>query len=261
MNMFEIIDKISGMVPLYLLVFGRISAMAVTLPIIGFGSVPLRVRVFFSFLLTLVIAPGLAETFTAVYSTFLPLALDMLREIMLGLFIGFGARLIFEGFSVAGAFIGLQMGMAIMNVFDPSSESQQPIISSFWLLIIITFFLVTNSHYFLIAAIFENFNLIHLSSCTFNPAAGRAFMNGGVILYELALKFAAPTMVFLLTVDVAIAFMARVMPQLNIFFISLPLKIGAGIFLLIISLRIFQGLFSYVYDELEVFVATIIRSV
>lgn len=80
-------------------------------------------------------------------------------------------------------------------------------------------------------------------------------------MYELALKFAAPTMVFLLTVDVAIAFMARVMPQLNIFFISLPLKIGAGIFLLIISLRIFQGLFSYVYDELEVFVTTIIRSV
>lgn len=261
MNMFEIIDKTSALVPLYLLVFGRISAMAVTMPIIGFGSVPLRVRIFFAFLLTLIIAPGLTENFTVVYSTFLPLAVDMMREIMLGLFIGFGARLIFEGFSVAGAFIGLQMGMAIMNVFDPSSEDQQPIISTFWMLIIVTFFLVTNSHYFLMATIFENFKLIHLGSATFNPAAGRVFMNGGVILYELALKFAAPTMVFLLTLDVAIAFMARVMPQLNIFFISLPLKIGAGIFLLIISLKIFQGLFSYVYAELEVFVTSIIRSV
>lgn len=259
--MFEIIDQISALVPLYLLVFGRISAMAITLPIIGFGSVPVRVRIFFAFLLTLIISPGLSASFHGLYQSFLPLAVDLMREVMLGLLIGFGARLIFEGFSVAGAFIGLQMGMAIMNVFDPSSEDQQPIISSFWLLIIITFFLVTNSHYFLMATIFENFKIIHLGSAAFHPAAGRALIQGGVILYELALKFAAPTMVFLLTVDVAIAFMARVMPQLNVFFISLPLKIGAGIFLLIVSLRIFQGLFSYVYNELEVFVTTIIRSV
>jgi flagellar biosynthetic protein FliR len=261
MNYSEIINNINEFLPLYLLVFGRISAMALSMPIIGYGSVPPRVRIYLAVLLTFITAPNLASGFSVEYSSFLGLAMDMVREIALGLFIGFGARLVFEGFSVAGAYIGLQMGMAIMNVFDPSSQNQQPIISSFWLLIIVTFFLITNSHYFLLAVIVENFNLIQIGTAGFNPEAGRIFMGGGVTMYQLALKFAAPTMLFLLTVDVSIALMARVMPQLNIFFISLPLKIGAGIFLLTISLKIFQGLFSYVYNELEVLVSSLVRSI
>ena len=116
-------------------------------------------------------------------------------------------------------------------------------------------------HYFLIATIFQNFDLIHLGSAAFHAAAGREVLHGGTIMYDLALKFAAPTMVFLLTVDVSIAFMARVMPQLNVFFISLPLKIGIGIFLLILSLKIFQSLFSYVIIEMETFVTAIIKGI
>ena len=172
-----------------------------------------------------------------------------------------GWKSVFEGITIAGAFIGMQMGMAIMNVFDPSSQQQQPIISNFWLLVMVIFFLVTNSHYFLIATIFENFNMIKLGTAEFHPVIGREFIRGGSIMYDLALKFAAPTMVFLLVVDVAIAFMARVMPQLNVFFVSLPLKIGIGIFLLIISLKIFQSLFSYVIIEMETFVTSIIKGI
>jgi flagellar biosynthetic protein FliR len=261
MNYFEIIDNISEFLPLYLLVFSRISALALSMPIIGFTTVPPRVRIYFAVLLTFIIVPNLTSQFSVVYNSILPLALDIIREIAVGLLIGFGARLVFEGFSVAGAYIGLQMGMAIMNVFDPSSQNQQPIISSFWMLIIVTFFLITNSHYFLMAVIFENFKLIQVGTAEFNPEAGHVLMGGGVILYQLALKFAAPTMLFLLTIDIAIALMSRVMPQLNIFFISLPLKIGAGIFLLTISLKIFQGLFSYVYNELEFLVSSLVRSI
>jgi len=259
--MFQFIDKISTILPLYMLVFGRISTMSLTMPIIGFGSVPPRVRIYFSFILTLIIAPMLSGQFTTVYHSFIALGVDVIREVTIGMFIGFGARLVFEGFSVAGSFIGLQMGMAIMNVFDPTSSEHQPIISSFWLLIIITFFLVTNSHYLLIATLFENFKLVHLGGASLNPALGRTIVRGGSLIYELALRFAAPTMIFLLTLDIIIAFMARVMPQLNIFFISLPLKIGAGIFLLIVSLKIFQSLFGYVYGELETFLTTIVRSI
>jgi len=261
MNYFEITDNISEFLPLYLLVFGRISALALSLPILGYGTVPPRVRIYLAVILTFIVAPSLTSQFTTVYSSIFGLAADLIREIVLGLFIGFGARLVFEGFSVAGAYIGLQMGMAIMNVFDPSSQNQQPIISSFWLLIIVTFFLVTNSHYFIIAVIFENFKLIHLGTASFHAEAGNVLMDGGVILYQLALKFAAPTMLFLLTIDIAIALMARVMPQLNIFFISMPLKIGAGIFLLTVSLKIFQGLFGYVYNELEILVSGLMRSI
>ncbi len=258
--MYELIDKISLNLPVYLLVFSRMSAMIATLPIIGYAVVSVKIRIALSILLTLIVSPLLISGFHTTYTTFLPFVVAIMGEVFTGMLIGYGARLVFEAFSVAGAFVGYQMGMAIMNVFDPSTQNQQPIIGNFWLLIIVIFFLVTNGHYFLIETLFQNFQLIHLGGETFRPEIGRTFVNGGRIIYDMALRFAAPTMVFLLVTDVAIAFMARVMPQLNIFFISLPLKIGAGIFLLIFSLQIFQSLFGYVNDQMQTFVTTIVRS-
>lgn len=257
--MFELIDKIQEFMPLYMLVFCRISAMTVTMPILGYATVSVRIRIMIAVTLTIITAPAVGINFDITYNSPLSFVVDIMRELLIGMIIGFGARLIFEGFAMAGSFIGLQMGMAIMNVFDPSSQQQQPIISSFWALIITVFFLVTNSHYFLIETIFQNFTVVHLGSAVFKPVLGRTLLTGGRIIYELALHFAAPAMIFLLSIDVAVAFIARVMPQLNVFFISLPLKIGVGIYLLIISLRIFQGLFGYIMNEMEVFVYTIIR--
>lgn len=257
--MFAVIDQISLFLPVYMLVFGRISAMVVSMPILGYSTVNVKVRLIIAVSLTAIIAPTIINSYTLNYSSWIPFAVDMMREVMVGLLIGFGARLVFEGFTIAGSYIGMQMGMAIMNVFDPGTQQQQPIISNFWLLVMVVFFLVTNSHYFLLATIFQNFSFIHLGSAAFHGVIGREFVHGGTIMYDLALKFAAPAMVFLLTVDVSIAFMARVMPQLNVFFIGLPLKIGLGIFLLIFSLKIFQTLFSYVITEMETFVTVIIQ--
>ncbi len=95
----------------------------------------------------------------------------------------------------------------------------------------------------------------------FSAGIGQTFIRGGALIYEMAVKFAAPAMIFLLLVDISIAFIARVMPQMNVFFVSLPLKVGVGIMVLIISLRLFQVLFSYIYNELENFVFTIIQNI
>ena len=257
--MFEAIDQISRFLPIYLLVFGRISAMTASMPIFGYSTVNIKVRLLITIAITAIIAPGQTASFSVNYTNWMLLALDMSREILVGLMIGFGARVIFEGITIAGSYIGLQMGMAIMNVFDPSSQQQQPIISNFWMLIMVTFFLVANSHYFLIATIFENFKFIPLGIATFHPVLGRDFLHVGSQMYDIALKFAAPTIIFLLTVDVSVGFMARVMPQLNVFFISLPLKIGMGIFLLTVSLKIFQSFFGIIIMQLESFVTVVIK--
>lgn len=241
-----------------ILVFSRISAMVTTMPIFGYGQVSGQIRIMFSIILTLLLVPIIAANNTIQYTDHVVLFLDVIREVFIGLLIGFGARVVFEGFAMAGSFIGLQMGMAIMNIFDPSSEQQQPFISTFWLTVMIIFFLVTNSHYFLVETLFQNFAIIKLGTATFKPVLGLSLLEAGRIIYNLALQFAAPTMVIMLLVDVSIAFMARVMPQLNIFFISLPLKIGLGIFLLIISLKIFQTLFGHIFNVLETYVLTIL---
>lgn len=257
--MFGVIDHLSQFLPAYLLIFARISGLMISMPVFSYSQISVHIRVMLTFVLTIIISPLIIADFTVAITSVLSLFFFLMGELFIGLLIGFGARLVFEGFAMAGSFIGLQMGMAIMTVFDPTHEEQQPIISNLWIMVVVVFFLVTNSHYFLIETLFYNFKMIKLGAATLKPGIGQTIISGGSVIYDLALKFAAPSMIFLLTVDVAIAFMARVMPQLNIFFISLPLKLGIGIILLIISLRIFQGLFSYIINEMQVFVHLIIR--
>lgn len=259
--MFGVIDQIQSWLPFTMLVFARLSALLLSMPIFGYATVAPRVRIVLAIALTFVIAPMVGADFSTVYTSKAILLAHIMREVFIGLIIGFGARLIFEGFVVAGSFVSFQMGLAIMNVIDPNSENNQPVIGNFWLLVILTFFLVTNSHHFLIEILFYNFKAIPLNQAALSPAAGQQIIYGGSMIFDLAVKFAAPMMILMLMTDVAIAFAARVMPQLNIFFISLPLKIGVGIFMLLVSLKIFQSMFGFIYENFEEFLLNLIAGV
>ncbi|KAA3617609.1 MAG: flagellar biosynthetic protein FliR [Calditrichaeota bacterium] len=259
--MFEVPDQIQNWLPFTMLVFVRLSAMMITMPIFGYSTVAPRIRITIAVILTLIISPIVGENFQTEYTSLAVLVVDIMREIMIGLIIGFGARLIFEVFTLAGGFVSFQMGLAIMNILDPNSGNSAPVIGNFWLMVMITFFVVTDSHHFLLEVIYYNFSAIPLNEAKFDPATGQYIVKAGSLMYELAVRFAAPMMVLMLLADVAIAFAARVMPQLNIFFISLPMKIGVGLFMVLISLKIFQTMFGYIYNNFEGLTLDIITAV
>jgi len=259
--MFGLPDQIQNWLPSTMLVFVRLSAMMIIMPIFGFSTVAPRIRITLSVILTFLIAPIVGENFHTEYTSTAVLLVDVMREIMIGLIVGFGARIIFEAFTLAGGFVSFQMGLAIMNVLDPNSGNNAPVIGNFWLMVIITFFVVTNSHHFLVEVIYYNFEAIPLNEAKFDPATGEYLIRAGSLLYELAVRFAAPMMILMLLADVAIAFSARVMPQLNIFFISLPMKLGVGIFMVLMSLKIFQSMFGYIYNNFEGLTLDIIAGV
>jgi len=245
-----VIAELQEILPAFLLIFSRMSALLITMPILGYRSVPTRIRVMFGFVLTLVLLPIVAIEQVPEFTSVIELLVAISREVLIGLIIGVGARLVFEGFAMAGSFIAIQTGFRMANVMDPSTEQQQPIISHFWILLMTTMFLVLNGHYLLIETLFANFRLIPLYQNSIPPEVGVTLIKGGSMAFNIAIRFAAPALVFFVLVDVAIGFIARVMPQMNIFMVALPLKSGLGIYFLIIMLSIFQVLFDVVYDSL-----------
>ncbi len=259
--MFTFIDHLAQYTPLYMLIFARISAMVMVMPVLGFSTVPVRVRVLLAFVLTLVIAPMLSAVMTYAPTSLWQIAADVSREVLIGLLVGYGAQIVFEGVMVAGTFVGFQLGLAIMNVIDPTSQDQVPIVGNFWMLVVLMFFIITKAHYFLIETLFLNFKIIHPASAQFSAALGRTVIESGRMIFEMAIHFAAPIMIFILMFDVSVSFIARVMPQMNIFFVSLPLKLAFGLFLLIVSLNIFQSMFGYIVDQMQGLVTQIIRGI
>lgn len=256
--MYEIADQLNRLVPGYILVFARISAMLLTMPVFSYPMITGKIRTLLAFALALIVGSSIGtDSFPVVASVWQMVGL-MAKEIIIGMIIGFGARLIFEGFAIAGGVVGLQMGIAMANVMDPTSQRHVPIVSQFWMLVMILFLLAMDGHLFLVETLFRNFQSIPLGLGELSADAGDAIVRGGSRIYQIGIKFAAPAMVFLLLVDTGIGFMARVMPQMNIFFIAMPMKIGLGFIMLMISLDIFPLLFDIVYQDMIQFTAELV---
>lgn len=103
----------------------------------------------------------------------------------------------------------------------------------------------------LFSTLYRNFEIIPIGAGILTPESGRLIVGTGGQAFLNAFQFSAPAIVFLLLVDTAIAFTARIMPQMNIFMVTMPLKIATGLIVLVITLDMFEMLFDIVYQGLQ----------
>lgn len=247
--MFVLIDRASELIPGFMLILARVSGLLMTLPIFSSNVISRRVRAYLAIVFALMIAASLSMSIPDTNS--MPQLLFLIAvELLVGISIGFGTLVIFEGFNLAGSFMGRQMGFFMARVLDPTTQQQTNIVSPFLIMIVMLYFMVTNTHHIFIQTIFENFRIIPLGMGHFPSSLGRSMIQTGSAAYRLAIQFAGPTMVFLLLLQVATSFSVRVMPQMNVFFIMLPLRIGCGLFALMTSLKIFQLIFDSFYKQI-----------
>ncbi|MEA3286011.1 MAG: flagellar biosynthetic protein FliR [Candidatus Marinimicrobia bacterium] len=248
--MFELIDRVALVLPAFLLTFVRLSGLVMVMPILSYPMITNRVRIALAFLMSFILFP-LIEQQELMFETNFALVLSVMQELLIGLMLGLGTRVIFESINWAGAIIGRQMGIAMANVMDPTSTGQMPIISQFWLLVVVAFFFAVNGHHMLFETLYRNFIIVPVGTGVLSPDSGSLLIGTGATAFSHAFQFAAPAIVFLLMVDTAIAFTARIMPQMNIFMVTLPLKIATGLLVLIISLDMFEMLFDIVYQDMQ----------
>ncbi len=218
----------------FLLVFVRVSSMLFMFPIFSAPQIPVIARLGFAALFSYIVyhLVPLVPAAGGLYD----LALAVVCQIVLGLIVGFVASLVFTGIQFAGELIDLQIGFAVANVLNPQTQQQVTIIGEFELAIATLIFLATDSHFFLLQGIAGSFSLVPLPLINLDPSVA-----GNVTLFVtqaflIVFKIAAPISVALFLTNVALAFAARVAPQMNVFVIGLPLQIGVGLIMMAISL-------------------------
>ncbi len=228
----------------FFLTLVRITAIMLTAPILSSRNIPNMVKIAFAITLTLVILPLNTQNLPAtLWNNLAEMFLAIAREILIGALVGFVTSLIFKTIQVAAHFLSLQMGFAFANVFDPMTQVQIAVIDQLYSMLALLFFLAINGHHMLIMAIQKTFDLVPLNTFSFNSqmAYGLIELTGQVLM--IAARIAFPIMAVLILTDVVLAIMARISPQLQVFFLGLPLKIGLGLITALIVLPLtFSGL-------------------
>lgn len=224
----------------FLLILFRVSAFLMALPIFGGGGVPMPIKVILAVSISVILFQILEiETVPLTIGSF---TVGIIGEILIGVVIGLGARLVFAAVEIGGEIVGLQMGFGIANVFDPVSNRQVGLIGQLQNLVASLIFLVTNAHHIILRALVHSFRFA--PSLGFYPSealVGHLMRLGGE-MFVLGMKIGIPVMVALLLANVAIGILSRVVPQINALLFSFPVTIGLGLLVIGTSLPLFVGL-------------------
>jgi len=211
-----------------LLVMLRISAMVMMLPVIGHQLVPSQVKIGLIVLLTVLIFPMVADKVEMIPLTPVAFAAVAIHEILVAAAMAMFAQLIFAAIQFAGQLISFQMGMTVANVFDPVTHSQQSVISQFAVTLAMLLWISAGAHHIFIATLIESFTLFPINQPIYFPAL-TTLTDAAAMMFVLALKVAAPIMVLMTLIYVALGLLSRAVPQIQVFFVSFPLTVGLGL--------------------------------
>jgi len=238
---------------LFLLMFVRLTAILYLIPIFGHKVVQPRIRIGLAFFLSLILFPiaaskGAVPEVRNLFGFFWM----VIMEVGVGVVIGYFTLFIFGAVSFAGSIIDTDMGFAMLSLSDPVDETIMSTATGVFLTLIFTIlFLLFNGHYFLLMALQKSFEYIPVGRAAF-PSEPLAYAAAGAVtlLMEVAIRLAAPIMVVMFITSVALGIIAKTMPQMNIFFVGAPLKIGVGFLTIIVALPGLVKLFEWVVQRM-----------
>jgi flagellar biosynthesis protein FliR len=244
---------------LFFLVFTRVTSMLVVAPMFSYQAIPVAVKVAAGAFIALVLTPVLAARTAPVDPALPVLVIAALKEAATGLLIGFAASLLFAGIRSAGEIIAFDIGFSAANVFDPENGTQNPVLGEALYLFTMLIFLCINGHHFLLDAVRLSYETVPPGGAFAGVPAARGLVSLGGMVFVVAVKFAAPVMVSLFLTNVALAILSRVMPQMNIFTVSFPLKIGAGLAAIMVSIPLTAVVFKKSLEGFETGIVDLLK--
>jgi flagellar biosynthetic protein FliR len=227
----------------FMLVFARIGAMVMLLPGFGETNIPVRVRLGIALALTLIILPLHRNAYQISMTSMAPLLVLMVHEIVIGVVLGATARVTLAALSVAGSVIAQQLGLGFVTSVDPTQGQQGVLIGNFLTILGLTLLFATDTHYLIIEALSASYTIFApgelMPSGDIASLAIRAFSGA----FKIGIQLSAPFIVFGLVFNLGLGVLARLMPQMQVYFVGVPLSMLAGFLILAAILGTMMGLF------------------
>jgi flagellar biosynthesis protein FliR len=221
----------------FVLVFARVGAMVMLLPGFGESNIPVRVKLSIALLLTLILLPLHRSAYHVDMTSMASLLVLMLHEIVIGVVLGATARVTLSALQVAGSVIAQQLGLGFVTAVDPTQGQQGLLIGNFLTILGMTLLFATDTHHLVIAALNESYRIFSpgelMPTGDVAALATRAFAEA----FKIGLQLSAPFLVFGLVFNIGLGVLARLMPQMQVYFVGVPLSIMIGflIFALVIT--------------------------
>ncbi len=232
------------------LIMTRLIGFFLVVPFYGSVQIPPRVKVGLLLFLTILIFPVVSEAGPGEPPAPLEFSLFLLNEVLAGFLLGFIVFITFSSVQLAGQFIDLRMGFALVNVLDPQSGEQIPLAGQLKTIIATLLFLSLQGHHLLLRGIFESFEILALGQAFPILMTGEYIMRVVGNLFYISFMMALPVIAVLFISDIVFGFLARTIPQINMFSVGIPTKILLGIMVFFLALPTFGSYFREIFQTM-----------
>jgi len=220
----------------------RVSSALLFMPFFGSVAIPRQIKV----LLVLVITAVLYPVIPVAPRSLTPFAIAgmALGETMLGLAMGLCLQFVFEAVQLAGQISGFQLSFSLVNVIDPQTNIDTPVLANLHQLCMLMIFLQLNVHHWMLRAIAQSFERVPPGSVTFRAEQVRLLFHAAGSMFVAGVQLAAPVILATMVLDVTVGFISKAAPQLPALFLSVPLKTMLGYVVLSLALGLWPTFFE-----------------
>ena len=214
-------------------------------PFLGSESIPVRLRAVFTIALTALLypvspVPSIAPTLAGWTSV-------AFSEVILGLGMGLCMQLVLEAAILAGQLAGFQFAFSLVNVIDPQTNVDTPVLSTFHQLFALLIFLQLDIHHWVLRGIARSFRYAPVGTLHFSMDAAKAVFQAAGGMWLAGLQIALPLLLATLLIDSTVGFLSKASPQLPALFLSIPLKSLAGYSVLALTVGFWPGIFEKLF--------------
>ena len=227
----------------FMLVFARIGTMVMLLPGLGELSVPVRVRLTVALVLAAVLLPLHRGAYQLDLRAFGPVLAMLGEEIFIGAVLGLTARLTISALQVAGSVIAQNLGLGFVTAVDPTQGQQSVIVANFLTVLGLTLVFATDLHHLVIAALDDSYTLFQPGEIPLLGDVAALTTRTVAAAFRIGIQLSAPFVVFALLFNLGLGILSRLMPQMQVFFIGLPLSILIGFLILLLVVGAMMSLF------------------
>lgn len=233
-----------------LLLFIRVSGMTLSSPIFGRQNIPGNVKIVFSMALTYFFYTAVPQLQPLEYTSLAMFVLLCIKELAIGMVMGYILTLFFSTAFTAGQMIDMQLGFGMVNVFDVQSNASVPVFGSMINFAMLLVFYLTNGHTRLITMLGYTLVDIPVGTVVLLPALSMVLLELFCNSFVLVAHMALPIIASGLLLEVIMGLVIRTVPQLNVFSVGMPLKIIAGLFVFLTLIPVYVAYSNTVFDTM-----------
>lgn len=220
----------------FLQVMARVTALFVSAPVFGDRETPTQLKIGLSVIISIAILPLVRPYLGHVLpDSSYKMAVIIIEQAVIGLFIGYLVSLFFSSIRIGGDIIDYQLGFTQAATFNPNFNETVSPIANLQYRYAIVIYLLANGHWMLLAALERSFSVLAVDKLSL-IAGMQSFIDIGFQTLLIGLQIAAPAAAVLLVTDIAFALLNRAVPQMQVFFVGMPVKIMVGFMVIALAM-------------------------